>query len=416
MTALCIRGGNSLYGEIYVQGSKNAALPMIAAALLIPGKTVLKGCPDIADVEGLCSLIRRFGVLVTRREDTLCIDATEVETKPICEEEAKQTRACVLLLGAMLARCGYCEMAYPGGCAIGARPIDYHLQAFECLGVKTKCEEVICCQALHLKAAEINLVFPSVGATQNAILVATVTKGVTRINNAAREPEVIWLCRFLNQAGADITGIGTSHILVDGGRKLHEACFEIPPDRIVAGTYIAAVLAAGGEVCLRHIIASELEAVLAKLCESGAELSIQKDCLMVKKTGRLLSFGKVVTEPYPGFPTDLQSIFLALAATACGETYIEENIFEARYGVVPELIRMGAKIDVDGKCAVVHGTDLLHGAHVQAGDLRAAAALVVAALGAKDTTIITGTAYLERGYENICGILRAVGAEISYEC
>lgn len=415
MAALIISGGNPLYGKIKMQGSKNAVLPLMAASLVIPGKTTLLGCPRISDVFAMTDLLRKVGAKVLWQEDTLCIDASVVQPVVIGQEDTKSTRACILLLGALISRCRSAVMAYPGGCAIGKRPVDIHLAAFKQLKVCVTEGEQISCDASKLCGAEISLTFPSVGATQNIVLAAVCGRGVTRIHNAAREPEVAWLCRFLVQAGAKISGIGTAHLLIEGVERLHEITFSVPPDRIVTGTYLAAVMSAGGEIQMTNVCPEELTAVIRPIVQAGGAVRVLEKEIIAKKRGRLAAFDYLCTEPYPGFPTDMQSLFLALAATANGTSVIEEKIFEARFGVAKELARLGARIWVDGACALVDGQRTLRGNSVHAGDLRGAAALLVAALGAEGTTQLTGVEFLERGYENIWEGMSGLGADIRME-
>lgn len=412
MSSLLISGGCPLSGAITVQGSKNAALPLMAAALLLPGITRLEGCPDISDVSAMSELLRKFGAGVYREENALCIDAACVRPEPLKEEDTRKTRACVLVLGALLARCGQARMAYPGGCAIGSRPVDLHLEAFRSLGVKVTEQEDIFCDSEMLSGGEISFPFSSVGATQNALLASVLAEGTTRIHNAALEPEIFHLCRFLNQAGAEIEGIGTRHLSVRGVKRLNPVSYRIPADRIVAGTYMAAVLAAGGEVMLKNAPADEMQAVTGPLVRAGGSIRTMKDGIFVKKKKRLEGFDYLCTEPYPGFPTDLQSQFMALAAGADGTSVIEENIFEARFRTAEELKRMGARIYLEENRAIVSGVERLHGAKIKASDLRGAAALVIAALSAEGETMMEGYEYIARGYEDIIGDLSGLGAKI----
>ena len=412
MASLTIIGGNQLYGKLRVQGSKNSVLPLMAAALLLPGETRLFGCPHTSDVEAMAELVRTCGAKAVWQESVLCIDASTVVAGKIPAECTEKTRACVLLLGALLARCGQVTMAKPGGCAIGERPVDLHLYALKQLGAKMEGGEMLCCEAGHLTGSEILFKFPSVGATQNAVLAAVVASGTTRIHNAAMEPEVEWLCRFLNKAGAKISGIGTMHLEIEGGAPLHAIDFDVPSDRIVTGTYLAAVLSAGGEVLLQHVCPKELRAVSEPLIAAGGILRETKEGFLVKKQKRLRAFDYLSTAPYPGFPTDMQSQFLALAALADGTTVLEEKIFEARFHIVEELKKMGADIFLEDGCAIVNGVGKLCGSNVTALDLRGAAALVVAALAAEGTTSIEGVKYIQRGYENIVRDLSQLGADI----
>lgn len=413
MSSLLISGGCPLNGGITVQGSKNTALPLMAAALLLPGVTRLEGCPDISDVSAMSKLLEKFGANVYREGNALCIDAASIKPESLQQGDTKKTRACVLLLGAMLARCGEARMAHPGGCAIGSRPVDLHLEAFRCLGAEVVEEENISCKAAALAGGVICFPFPSVGATQNAILASVLAEGTTRIHNAAAEPEVAHLCLFLNQAGALVEGIGGRHLVIHGVKQLAPVSYRVPADRIVAGTYMAAVLAAGGEVLLKNAPAAELRAVIEPLRQAGGGIHALKEGLLVKKGKRLAGFDYLCTAPYPGFPTDMQPQFIALAAGADGASVMEEAIFDARFRAAGELNRMGARIYLEENRAVINGVEALHGARITAADLRGAAALVIAALYAEGETVVDGYEYIERGYEDIVRDLSGLGAKIS---
>lgn len=412
MSSLLISGGCPLYGSITVQGSKNTALPLMAAALLLSGITKLERCPDISDVSAMSELLIKFGAQVYREGNALYIDASCIRPECLQKKDTEKTRACVLLLGALLARCGEARMAYPGGCAIGSRPVDLHLEAFRHLGAAVEEGEDISCRAALLCAGEINFQLPSVGATQNAVLASVLAKGTTMIHNAAVEPEVSHLCQFLNQAGASIEGIGTRHLIIHGVERLEPVCFKIPPDRIVAGTYLTAVLAAGGEALLKDAPAEEMQAVMLPLIQAGGCIRTTKDGLFVKKKKRLAGFGYLNTAPYPAFPTDMQPQFAVLAAGAEGTSIIEETIFEARFRAAAELNQMGANVYLEENRAIINGIEQLHGANITASDLRGAAALVIAGLCAKGDTLVAGCGYLNRGYENLVGELSGLGAKI----
>lgn len=412
MACICVSGGRFLNGEIKIQGSKNAVLPMLAAALLIPGETKFRNCPDIADVRAMAALLKKLGAVVSRDKDMLCVDATYVHPVFLDCGDMADTRGCILLLGALTSRFLEAHLAHPGGCVIGARPVDLHLLALRALGVEIEEGEVILAKAAKLTASEVVFPVPSVGATQNAILAAVLAEGRTGLHNVAREPEVVHLCHFLNAAGAKISGIGTAHLLVEGVKQLSPVDYTVPSDRIVAGTYMAAVLSSGGKVFLRGADDAELLAVIKPLRAAGAEFGIYADGILVKKGRRLAAFDYIRTQPYPGFPTDMQSQFVALATLADGVCVIEETIFEARFKVVPELIKMGARIYLDENKAVVEGVMTLAGANLCGKDLRGTAALVIAALAAEGESTITGTEYLERGYEDFVGGLKGLGADI----
>ncbi len=415
MSCLRVMGGVPLEGEIKIQGSKNAVLPMMAAALLIPGKTRFENCPDIADVRAMTALLEKLGAAVTRAGSVLEIDASAICPVFLTARDMADTRGCILLLGALAARFGEAEVSHPGGCVIGKRPVDLHLFALAALGARLSGEEVIRCQKSCLSGAEIVFPIPSVGATQNALLAAVLADGQTWIHNAAREPEVVHLCNFLNAAGAKITGAGTPHLKICGVKRLFPVQYAVPPDRIVAGTYMAAVLSAGGRVLLKGADAEELSAVIRPLRAAGGRIKVLAEGILAEKKQPLGAFDYVKTEPYPGFPTDMQSQFLVLASLAEGVSVVEETIFEARFAVVPELRKMGARIYVEENKAVVEGGGQLLGNELCGRDLRGTAALVIAALSAEGESIVRGMEYLERGYENFVQGLRGLGAKVEEE-
>ncbi len=415
MSCLRVFGGFPLEGEIKIQGSKNAVLPMMAAALLVPGEVRFENCPDIADVRAMAVLLEKLGAAVKLEGGILTINASGAHPVFLDEKDMADTRGCILLLGALAARFGEAAVSHPGGCVIGKRPVDLHLFALKQLGANLSGEDVIRCERSCLKGAEVVFPMPSVGATQNALLAAVLADGVTWIHNAAREPEVLHLCNFLNAAGADITGMGTSHLCIRGVKKLSPVCYRVPADRIVAGTYMAAVLCAGGRVFLREAGGDELLAVTRPLIAAGAAIRVLADGILVEKKRRLRAFDYIKTEPYPGFPTDMQSQFLVLAALAEGVCVIEETIFEARFGIVPELKKMGAQIYVEENKAVVEGRESLTGRMLCGRDLRGTAALVLAALSAKGESVVGGMEYLERGYENFVQSLGRLGARVREE-
>lgn len=413
MACIQISGGCPLCGEIGLQGSKNAVLPMLAASLLIPGETKFFHCPDIADVRAMVALLQKLGAVVDFDGGRVSVNAAGAHPVFLTEKDMADTRGCILFLGALIARFGEAHLAYPGGCVIGKRPVDLHLFALKALGVAIDEGEVICGKTKKLSGAEIVLPFPSVGATQNALLVAVLAAGTTRLHNAAREPEIVHLCHFLNAAGAKISGIGTAHLEIEGVKTLHPLDYTIPPDRIVAGTYITAVLAAGGKAFLKGADAGELSSVIEPLRAAGADFHFFTDGILVKRTARLRAFDYIKTEPYPGFPTDMQSQFVALSALSDGVSIIEETIFEARFGIVSELKKMGAKIYLDENKAVVEGVLSLSPETLVGRDLRGTAALLVTALAAKGESKVFGVEYLMRGYEGFVENLKALGAKVS---
>lgn len=410
-----MRGGKPLYGEVRIQGSKNAALPIMAATVLVSGINVLKGCPQIADVECMCRLLVHIGCRVERCGDEIRVDASVLKNTDLPEKYVTRMRSSVMLMGPLLARCGEVGMYYPGGCVIGDRPVNLHMDAFRKLGVN--CREtggrLYACVG-KLLAGRIRLPFPSVGATENIIMAAVLASGVTVVENCACEPEIFWLCEFLNACGADVelrTG-RNPEVLIRGGRQLHPCVFEIPSDRIVAGTYLCACMAAGGEVFLKNAPAGENSAMEQIAVRMGAVLEKETEGILVSMARRPVSPGSIITASYPGFPTDLQSPLLPVLAMASGVSCMKENIFNGRFGAAEQLNRMGADITVRDNMAVIPGGKKLHGEIVSAADLRGGAALVVAALGAEGTTVVEHCRYIERGYEDICRDLGMLGAEM----
>lgn len=416
MEKMTIEGGYSLFGNVKIQGSKNAVLPIIASSILCQETIRIKNCPKIADVFQMISLIESLGVEASWEEDALILSGKSINGYVLDTERTKTVRSSVILLGAMLGRMKNANISYPGGCSIGRRPIDLHLKAFRKMNVEIKeTEEILICKSSRLIGNEIELAFPSVGATENIILAAVLAQGTTTIINAAREPEIIELCVFLRKMGAIISGEGSGFIRIRGVRKLHGTSHVLSSDRIVAGTYLTAITACRGEATLFCDCGTQLHEVAEFLKAMGAELFIQKDKIFCKMLERPKSIPLIRTRPYPGFPTDMQSLFLVLASVAEGKTLFVENIFENRYGVAMELEKMGAIIDIQGRTAMVEGMPDLYGAEVIASDLRGAAALVVAGLAAKGTTIVTNLSHLYRGYEDIVRDFTMLGANIKIE-
>lgn len=410
-----IRGGVRLQGKVKVQGSKNAALPILAATILAQGESCLKDCPKISDVYRMLRLLRSLGGHVRWEGDGVCVSTGSVTTQDMPEDAITGMRSSLCLLGALLARCGHIVMEHPGGCVIGERPIDLHLLALKQMGVSFH-EEAgrICGEAPKgLRGADIALQLPSVGATENILLAAVTARGCTRIRGAAREPEVEALCRYLNACGARIDGIGSSCLDIQGVERLHGASYRIPADRIVAGTYLYAALGTRGCILLEHAPWQQMHAVIRMAEKLGAICQMTEEGLYVQSLGELTSVPVIRTGVYPGFPTDMQSIALAVSTVAQGETRIEEHIFENRFRVAEPLRQMGADIRQLGSGSlIVSGVTQLHGERVKACELRGGAALVVAGLMAEGETIVTGCEYIERGYENICKDLRELGARI----
>lgn len=413
MSSIELTGGIPLYGELEIQGSKNAVLPILAATILNKGISVLIGCPNISDVSHMTEVLQALGCSITWNNNSLVVDATRLEQEEISEEIAKKTRASILFLGALLGRNKRAVVAYPGGCSIGKRPIDLHLKALKEMGVVEKfCEdEKLICEATELIGNEIHLSFPSVGATENIILAAVLATGTTVINGAAMEPEIIALCNFLVSAGANIEGIGTSTIKIIGVKQLNDTSFLVPKDRIVAGTYLTLVASTGGKAWLHGVNEYELSAVLMELKKAGLKIRMSGEHCFIERTERLKPL-QIETKPFPAFPTDMQSQFMAMLCTASGESTLIENIFEARFLIVDELKKLGAIIHTDNNRAIITGVENLVGAEIQAKELRGGAALVIAGLTAMGRTIIDNTDYIYRGYEDICKDLRGLGAQI----
>lgn len=408
-----ICGGRPLRGELRVQGAKNSALPILAAALLAPGQSVIRNCPDLSDVTAALEILRLLGCRTVREGDAVLIDASQLTGCGIPDRLMREMRSSVIFLGALLARLGRAELSYPGGCELGPRPIDLHLAALRGLGAEITEEQgrLTCTQGQGLAGRELCLSIPSVGATENAMLAACGARGLTTIVGAAREPEIVDLQRFLNAMGARVSGAGSPMITIQGGAPLHPAEHTVMGDRIAAATYLCAVGAAGGELRLTGVDPADLAAVCCCLEEAGCRLHTDGEGLSIAASGRMRGIRTVRTAPYPGFPTDAQAILMAALAGGTGTTMIVENMFDSRYRHVDELARMGADIQLAGRVAVVTGCRL-HGAAVRSTDLRGGAALVVAALGAEGVSRVSGLSHIRRGYQGLDDSLSALGADI----
>ncbi len=412
MSAIEVHGLQSLKGEIKVQGSKNAILPIMAAAILHKGTTVIENVPRIQDVFCMLGILKSIGCECQFTGHRLTIDASEVSKTEIPKEFVKSMRSSIIVSGPLLSRLGEAITSFPGGCSIGERPIDLHFTALRALGARV-CEEgeEIRAAAGRLAGADIYFPFPSVGATENGVMAAVLADGVTVIHGAAREPEVGELCRFLNGCGACIKGIGTSRLAVTGVKELHDSVFPVAGDRIVAGTYLCAVMAAGGEISMTGIVPEHLESVLFCAEQMGADIRRYEEAIAVSMVGRP-DGNCVITGPYPEFPTDLQSPMMAVMAAAASPSRLEETIFEGRFGTAKELQKLGADIIIEENRAIVHGLYPLKGGTATAKDLRGGAALVVAGLASEEMTHIDGCSHIERGYEDICQDLGSLGAVI----
>lgn len=414
MSSLIIKGGNRLEGEVEVQGAKNAVLPILAATVLNGGKNVIHNCPNLRDVQITIEVLKNLGCKIKMENKVLVVESDNVTGYTIPDELMRQMRSSIIFLGAIIARCGKAVVSMPGGCEIGNRPIDLHLKALRRLGIEiTEAHGYIHCEVEKLRGDNIHLDFPSVGATENIMLAACMAEGTTTITNAAREPEIVDLECFLNHMGAKVNGAGSDTIRIEGVKKLYGVEHDIIPDRIAAATYLSCAAATHGTIILRHINSAHMNAMTAVLKEMGCKIYDEKNRMIITapKT-RLRPVKRIVTMPYPGFPTDIQSPFMALSSIADGTCVFVENIFENRYQHVEELIRMGADIKVDGRIAIVQGVEALEGTNVVAKELRGGAALVVAALSADGITEIDNVRYIDRGYETIEKYLSACGANI----
>ncbi|GAB0116171.1 UDP-N-acetylglucosamine 1-carboxyvinyltransferase [Acidisoma sp. 7E03] len=415
MDRIRIVGGQPLHGEIPIGGAKNAALPLMAAGLLTDERLVLTRVPRLADIVTMGDLLAGHGIAVEKTDGegrVLSLGGAITNTEAPYDIVRKM-RASILVLGPLLARCGEARVSLPGGCAIGTRPVDLHLRGLEQMGAEIALEGgyVVAKVPGRLKGATIIFPMVSVGATENLLMAASLADGQTVLRNAAREPEIIDLCHCLTAMGARISGIGTGELVVEGVERLHGATHAIIPDRIETGTYACAVAIAGGEVLLRDARLDHLGAVTRVLEEAGIAVEETPDGIRVQRRNGLHG-ADVMTEPYPGFPTDMQAQFMALMTVAEGASMITESIFENRFMHVSELTRMGARVNVHGASAIVRGVPQLTGAPVMATDLRASSSLILAGLAAKGETIVSRVYHLDRGYEDVEGKLSAVGAKI----
>ena len=416
MNKYIIHGGRPLMGEVTISGAKNAAVAIIPAALLVDGVCRIENIPQISDVTLLFSILEELGARVrVLNRHTVEIDSRHVHSTQPSFEMVRRIRASYYLLGALLGRFGKATVAMPGGCNFGVRPIDQHVKGFRAMGAEVTEGNLVQAVAKggRLTGAAVYLDMVSVGATMNIMMAAALAEGTTTIENAAKEPHIVDLANFLNSMGADIKGAGTDSIKIRGVKRLTGGSYGIIPDQIEAGTYMAAVAATGGQLLLKNVIPKHMECISAKLMEMGVSVTEDDDSLLVRRSGPLTKTN-VKTLPYPGFPTDMQPQITAVLALAEGTSLVTEGVYGAnRFKYVDELKRLGAHIQVDGKVAVVEGVKQLVGAPIQACDLRAGAALVIAGLAAQGTTELSHINYIERGYEDLVGKLRAVGADIS---
>ncbi len=414
MTKYVIHGGEKLRGEVTISGAKNAAVAIIPAALLVDGVCRIENIPEIRDVTLMLELLRDIGADVKMiNRNCVEINASRIRTTRAHYDMARMIRASYYLIGALLGRFGSAQVALPGGCNLGDRPIDQHTKAFKLLGANVDVQNgYVFAESLgRLRATSVYLDVVSVGATINTILASVLADGVTIIENAAKEPHIVDLANFLNSMGANVSGAGTDIIKVRGVPKIGGGSYTIIPDQIEAGTYMAAVTATGGEILVKNIIPKHLDCITAKLIEMGAEVTEYGDSLLVKRE-KPLTKTNIKTLPYPGFPTDMQPQATVILSMAEGMSLVTEGVWDSRYRYVEELRRMGAKIQVDGKTAVVEGVSSLMGAPVRACDLRAGAAMVIAGLAADGITEVEDVSHIERGYEHIIEKLTALGASI----
>ena len=413
MNEYIIEGGHKLSGIIDISGSKNATLPILAATILNDGLSIIKNVPDIKDVSTMCAILECLGCIVKRDKDCVTVDSSNIKTSEIPEELMREMRSSVIIAGALIGRTKKCQFTYPGGCEIGSRPINLHLEAFEQLGVDIDEKNgYINCTVNDLDGTEIVLDFPSVGATENIMLAAVFANGETRIKNVAREPEIKNLQDFLNSMGAKIKGAGSNTIVIKGVEALHSSEFCVIPDRIEAASYLCMAAITSGEIILNKVNPEHLSSAIHKLKRMNLKIAHSKNEIYLKSIKSLAPIN-IKTMPYPGFPTDMQSQFVALVTLAKGTSIVVENIFENRYKYVNELVKMGANITVEDRTAIIQGVDKLYAASVEAKELRGGVSLVAAALAAQGTTKITGIGFIERGYENLTKKLTILGAKIS---
>ena len=415
MSQYVVKGGKRLEGEVTIGVSKNAILPIMAATLLCESITYLKNCPKILDVDIMIEILKELGCQVAGEGHDLMIDPSQVTACEINKALVKKMRSSIMLLGALLGRIKEAKIGQPGGCQLGARPINLHLEALRKMGtVITEEDDIICCKALNLQGATIHLSFPSVGATENIMLAAAKSEGETVIYHPAKEPEIVDLQDFLVACGAKIKGAGTDKITIQGVKHLNGITYEAIPDRIIAGTYLAAGAITRGRILLKNVNNNHLRAQIEAFRQMGCHLTTTKDTILLEASDTLSGLS-ITTAPYPGYPTDMQSQMMALLCTCNTKSYIEEKLFESRFKIVEELRKMGAHIEAKEQYAVIYPNTPLVGQTVTAMDLRGGAALVVAGLGASGITKVNTIHHIQRGYESIVTDLRCLGAEITEE-
>ncbi len=414
MSKLIINGPTRLYGEVQVQGAKNSVLPILAATVLCNGKSTIHNCPKLSDVNNSINILKHLGCKCSFKNNIAVIDSSMLHCCRIPDSLMFKMRSSIIFLGAILGRCGNAVITSPGGCELGPRPIDLHISALKCMGatVHESHGRIEFNAPNGLKGVPINLSFASVGATENIILAAVTAKGTTVIHNAAKEPEICDLAQFLNACGAKILGAGTDTITISGVDGISGCSHTIIPDRIVAASYMAAAAVTGGEIVLKNVIPSQLTAICSVFGEAGCEQKCIDNSIYFKAPQKLTNVSTVRTAVYPGFPTDAGPLILAMLSLSRGTSIIVENIFQNRFRYVDELRRFGANIRIEGKIAIVEGVNKLSAAPCKCTDLRGGAALVVAALAARGTTVISDIQHIKRGYENIDTTLALLGANI----
>lgn len=413
MDRYVITGKQRLEGRVRTSGAKNASLPLLAATLLVSGRTNLLEIPHLADIEHMIEVLEYLGAKVTFNQDGLIIDSSDLNRWEVDEGLMRQMRASNLILGPMLARNGRVRISRPGGCAIGSRPMDQHIKGLQELGIKVhERHGYIEAWADELRGGDVYFDVPSVGATENVMMAAVFAKGTTLIHNAAREPEIVDLQNFLNKMGARVRGAGMDVLRIDGVNQLKPTEYTVIPDRIEAGTHMIAAAMTQGDIEVENVIPEHLEPVIAKLRQIGADVRIGDDTVRVRRPGKIKGVN-CKTMPYPGFPTDMQPQFMALLSMAEDTSVVTETVFENRFQHVDELRRMGAQITIEGRTAIIRGVKSLEGAFVEATDLRAGAALFLAALAAEDATVLEKVGHIDRGYENLEAKYRQIGAKLT---
>ena len=416
MSNLIITGGSRLCGIIEVPGAKNSVLPVLAATLLNKGTSILENCPELDDVTTMLEILGALGCSIRRKGSRIEVDASKLAASSIPEELAKKMRSSIIILGSLLARCGEVLVSYPGGCEIGLRPIDMHLKALMQMGAQIDgiSDGMLRCRAEKLTGCEILLDYPSVGATENIMLAASLAEGETIIQNAAKEPEIDDLQDFLRKMGVKVSGAGTGVIRIQGIHEIKtEPVHRIIPDRIVAGTYLAATAATGGSLVITGVEYDHVGSVLYCLKRCGCRIrNYSGNVIALESSGKLSALDLVRTSPYPGFPTDMQPQLVALLSKCKGTSVVVETVFENRFRYTEQLMKLGADISIQGRAAIIRGTDRLKAAQLEARDLRGGAALVIGALSAEGTSSISGVGYIDRGYERMEKVLSSIGADI----